>query len=204
MRMSPGGNTAIRRPRTALTVFAIAVALVIAVQPGAAKVKVRANFDKAFDFERARTWGWNPKGAGDIMVARTPDDDPAAIKRLAEPLIMSAVGVEMPRRGLAQAGGTPDLTVTYYLLLTVGTSAQTLGQFLPAVAQWGLPPFAPVTTSLEFIEQGSLVLDLSAHGEVVWRGVAEAQIKMELNQDKRAALVREAVRKILDRYPPKK
>jgi len=191
------------RPRPGWTIVAILVAMVVGVQPGAAKVKVRADFNKAFAFAQARTWGWNPKGPGEIMVARTADSDPAAIKRLAEPAIMDAVGVEMPRRGLTTAA-TPDLTITYYLLLTVGNTAQTIGQFLPSTTAWALPPFVASTQSLEFIEQGALVLDLSAKGEVVWRGVGEAQIKWELDLNQRRALINEAVKKILERYPPKK
>ena len=190
--------------RAGLTCLAILVAIVLGVQPGAAKVKVRADFNKAFDFAQARTWGWNPKGPGDIMMARTPDDDPAGVKRLAEPAIMKAVGVEMPKRGLAQATAAPDLTLTYFLLLTAGASAQTVGQFLPSTTAWALPPFVASTQSLEFIEQGALVLDLSAKGEVVWRGVGEAQIKWDLDQNKRLALINEAVRDILARFPPKK
>jgi len=140
------------------------------------------------------------------MMGRTPDDDPAAVKRLAEPVIMKAVGVEMPKRGLAAAAAdaVPDLTLTYFLLLTVGSSAQTVGQFLPSTTSWALPPFVASTQSLEFIEQGALVLDLSAKGEVVWRGVGEAQLKWELDQKQREAIVNEAVQKILERYPPKK
>ena len=37
----------------------------------------------------------------------------------------------MTRLGLTQATDEPDLTVTYYLLLTTNMSAQTMGQFLP-------------------------------------------------------------------------
>jgi len=110
----------------------------------------------------------------------------------------------MPKRGLTAAAENPDLTLTYFLLLTVGNTAQTVGQFLPSTTAWALPPFVASTQSLEFIEQGALVLDLSANGEVVWRGVGEAQIKMDLDQNKRIALVNEAVREILGRYPPKK
>jgi hypothetical protein len=192
------------RPPAGFTLVAILAAIVVGVQSGAAKVKIRADFNKAFAFGQARTWGWNPKGAGDIMMARTSGDDPAAAKALAEPEIIKAVAVEMPKRGLAAATGTPDLTLTYFLLLTAGSSAQTVGQFLPSTTAWALPPFVASTQSLEFIEQGALVLDLSANGEVVWRGVGEAQIKMDLDMDKRRALVKEAVRGILGRYPPKK
>ena len=203
MRILDGGR-APGRPRAAWTVLAILVAIVVGVQSGAAKVKVRADFNKAFAFAQARTWGWNPKGAGDIMMGRTADDNPAAVKALAEPVIMKAVGLEMPKRGLTATDANPDLTLTYFLLLTVGNTAQTVGQFLPSTTAWALPPFVASTQSLEFIEQGALVLDLSSKGEVVWRGVGEAQLKWELDQKQRVAIVNEAVKKILDRYPPKK
>jgi hypothetical protein len=191
-------------PRAGFTLLATIVAIVVGVQSGAAKVKVRADFNKAFAFAQAKTWGWNPKGPGDIMMARTPDDDPAGVKRQAEPVIMNAVAAEMPKRGLAAATGAPDLTLTYFLLLTAGSSAQTVGQFRPSTTAGALPQFVASTQSLVFIELGALVLDLSANGEVVWRGVGEAQIKMDLDQKKRVALLNEAVREILERYPPKK
>jgi len=187
-----------------IAVVAIAVGIAIVVQTVAAAVKIRAEFDKTFDFQQAHTWGWNPKSPGDVIVARTPDDDPVAIKQRAEPIVMSAIVAEMPRHGLKQSAATPDLTLIYYLLLTVNTSRQTMGQFLPPVAAWGIPPFAPSTQSLDVIQQGALVLDLSTAGRVVWRGIAEAEIKWDLDDAKRTALIREAVQKILERYPPKK
>ncbi|MNC95403.1 hypothetical protein D3C83_125160 [compost metagenome] len=54
------------------------------------------------------------------------------------------------------------------------------------------------------MQQGSLVLDFSANGQVVWRGLAEAQIKMDLSLEQRAKIVRESVEEILKQYPPKR
>ena len=82
-------------------------------------------------------------------------------------------------------------------------TAQTMGQFLPATTAWGLPPFAQATQSLKMMNQGSLVLDLSAKGVVVWRGVAQAKIEFGAEDKKREALLREGVRDLLRRYPPK-
>ena len=79
-----------------------------------------------------------------------------------------------------------------------------MGQFLPPVTQWGVPPFLASTQALKVIQQGSLAIDFSANGEIVWRGVGAAEIKPGLPQEKRAALIREAVREILKRYPQKK
>jgi hypothetical protein len=137
----------------------IAAIIGFAVQPGIADIKVNVNFDKTFDFKQARTWSWNPNGAGQVVVGRTKDDDPETVRQRAEPVILDEVSKQLPRRGLKPATGAGDLTLTYYVLLTVGQSSQTLGQFLPSVAAWGLPPFPASTTSLEVIEQGSLVID---------------------------------------------
>ena len=184
--------------------FLIAAAVIAAVQIGVAAVKVHVDLDKTFDFRKVNSWAWAVPEAGRVIVARTPDDDPEAIQRLAEPVIMDAVVAEMPGRGLTQAAYAPDVTVKYYLLLTIGTSAQTIGQFLPPVTQWGVPPFTASTQALKVIQQGSLAIDFTANGQIVWRGVGAAEIKPGLPQDKRAALIREAVRDILRRYPQKK
>ena len=53
------------------------------------------------------------------------------------------------------------------------------------------------------IERGSLVLDISANKEVVWRGIGQAELKPGQTTEKRAALIREAVADILKKYPPK-
>ena len=71
------------------------------------------------------------------------------------------------------------------------------------MAAWGLPPFSGATQSYKVIEQGSLVIDISANKEVVWRGIGQAELKPGQTPEKRAVLVREAVKEILKRYPPK-
>jgi hypothetical protein len=78
-----------------------------------------------------------------------------------------------------------------------------LGQFLPPIAERGLPPFTPQTQSLTVAEQGSLVLDVSANDRVVWRGIAQAKMKIGEEPTRREARLREAVRDLLKRFPPK-
>jgi hypothetical protein len=184
--------------------FAVGVALVLGLHPAAARMDVKVEFDKAFDFAAVRTWGWKPEGPGDIKMARTKDDDPEAVRLMAEPIVMDAVSTEMTRHGLTPGGDTPDLTVTYYLLLSTTMSAQTMGQFLPATTAWGLPPFDQATQSIKMMNHGSLVLDLAAKGTVVWRGLAQADVKFDADAKKRESLLREAVRDLLAKYPVKK
>jgi hypothetical protein len=185
----------------ARTALVLAIALVAASGPIVAAVKVRTQVIKEFDFTKARTWGWKTPDSGTIILSRTQADDVAAVRAQAEPVIKEIASVQMPRRGFQESATAPDLTLTYYLLISLGASSQTLGQFLPAVAQWGVPPFAPVSTSVEIIEQGSLVFDILANDKVVWRGIGEAKIKMDLDRREREALLREAAEDILQRVP---
>ncbi len=68
---------------------------------------------------------------------------------------------------------------------------------------WGLPPFLQATQSLKVMNQGSLVIDLAGGGNVVWRGVAQAKLKLDTDFKKREAILREGVRDLLKRFPPK-
>ena len=188
--------------RTAGSFVLMAVALALGDQRVLARVDVRVEFDKTFDFKSVQTWGWNPAGPGEVKMARSQYDDADAIKRKAEPLIVSAMATETASRGLRQATSAPDLTATYYLLLTTNMSTQEMGQFLPSTVAWGLPPFAPATQSFTVMNRGSLVLDFSAGGTVVWRGVAQANIQTDADEKRREKLLREGVRDLLKKYPP--
>ena len=144
-----------------------------------AAVKVKTQFTKSFDFTKAKTWSWHEGAPGEVKMALTADDNPELVRQRAEPVIMEAVGATLPQRGLAAAaaGAPSDVKVKYYVLITIGTDAQTIGQFLPAVTAWGVPPFSGATQSYSVIERGSLVLDISANNEVVWRGIGQAELK---------------------------
>ena len=181
--------------------FALALAALVAA-PTVHAIDVKVEFDKAFDFTRAGTWGWNEHGAGDVIMARGTDDDPIGMKKSAEPVIISAVTSEMERRGLQVHPDAPDVRVTYYLVLATGANAQVVGQFLPSTVAWALPPFAAQTQSLQITDHGSLVLDISADKMIVWRGLARANIKPGEKRERREQLLREAVRDLLKKFPP--
>jgi hypothetical protein len=186
------------RVTSSLQTYAIAVGIGLAVHTGLA-VDVKVEFDKAFNFKAVRTWSWNPDGPGLVKMARTPTDDPEAVRKQAEPVIVTAVEAELNRRGLTRTTEAPDVFVTFYLLLTLGSSAQTVGQFLGPL-QWGVPPYAASTQALEVMNHGSLVLDFAAKETVVWRGVAQANVRTDSDTKRREALLREAVRDLLRRF----
>lgn len=187
-----------------LRTIGTATAVVFAVQALLfARIDVKVEYDKAFDFKTVRSWEFSPQGPGQVKMARTQYDDPEAMHKRTMPLIVEAITTNLTQRGLVRTT-PPDLVVTYYLLLSTSISSQTMGQFLPATTFWGLPPFPPATQSMEVMNRGSLVLDLSAKDTVVWRGLAQANIKMDTDEKKRESLLRDAIRDLLRRYPPRR
>ena len=188
--------------RTRLSAIAMTAAVFLLAESALARVDVKIDFDKAFNFTAVRTWRFDPAGNGEVKMARTQKDDPDAAKAIAEPIIVDAVTTEMQQLKL-QRSDTPDLIVRYFLLLTTNQTAQTMGQFLPGTVAWGLPPFEQTTQSLKLMNQGALVIDLAANGHVVWRGVAQAKVKFDADFKKREAMLREAVHDLLRRFPPK-
>jgi hypothetical protein len=171
----------------------------------AAKTKIETQFDKAFDFRSVKTWAWTVDGKGQVRMALTADDKPELVQRQYEPVIVSGVESALAKVGMAPVDGPPDVRVTYYLLISSGASTQEMGQFLPNVPEWGLPPLSGPTTAFRVIEQGSLVLDvMDPKGNVVWRSVARGEIKPDRTPQERSTRLAELVREMLGKFPPKK
>ena len=189
--------------------LALIIALVTAIAgvAVAAKVKVRVQHDKTFNFVGLKTYAWHPEGAGDVKMLQNTEDDPAKIKARLEPVIRQAVDEELAKRGMTLvASGTPDFYVNYYVLIGPGSSSQYQGQFIGAVPGWGLPDFMMSTTAFSAFEQGSVILDISAVSlkSVVWRAVAEAEIDRQRSDAERAKRIQDGVREMLKKFPPKK
>ncbi len=180
-----------------IALIALATAL-----PDAAKIKVRAQGDKTFDFTTVHTWDWDHPTPGKVIALRTQDDDPEALRKRFESTVMEAFDSQFQVRGLARAI-PPDVKVTYYLIVKFNSSAHEMGQFLPATPYWGLPAFAPATQSLKVVQEGSLVLDVVAPSKesVVWRAIAETEIDPSKTDDERKERIREAARKMLEKFP---
>jgi hypothetical protein len=187
----------------------LGIGMAVAVLEAAPKIKVRAEPDPTFDFATVRTWAWDVD-AGDVIMARTQSDDPVALKARVDPLIRKFVAGAMAQKGLTDAaGGPPAVHLHYYLLVTVNTTGQTMGQFLPSVTYWGLPPFTPQTTSFEVVTKGSLVLDALLPGpvgerKVIWRGIAQSTLDDTAKDSEREARLKYAADELVKRFPLKK
>ena len=183
------------------------VAAALLALPSAARVKVETGHDPAADFSKLRVWAWPADGPGQVKMALTKDDDPEPTRKRFEPTVMAAVEEMLGKKGFRKAGAgeAPDFLVAYFALISVSTSGQTLGQFLPGTVAWGLPPFEAVATSLKIYEQGSLVLDvMTPDSKPMWRGVARAEVHRDRPDAERSKRIREAIGDLVNKFPPKK
>jgi hypothetical protein len=179
------------------------VAAVIA----APKVKIRTQVDKTFSFKNLRTWDWHADGAGEVKLMTTQMDMERSkqVHATLDPIITKAVEKELSARGFERKPGGADFIVNYYVLTVPGTASNEMGQFLPSVNEYGLPPIPRATTMLRAFERGSLVLDVTSPAlkSVVWRGIAETEVDRELPDDVRRARLEKAIQDIVKKLPTK-
>jgi hypothetical protein len=182
------------------------VAALGGVRP-AAQTDIKVDYDEKFAFAGLKTWAWHPDGPGKVRMAVSSRDDPARVAARVDPIIIPAVEREMSERKLTQTSAeSADFYVHYYMLVSVNQDAQFQGQFVPAVPEWGLPPFAPVTTSLSIYPVGTFVLDVvvAEPRKIVWRGAAERRVDLERPDDERRQVLERAIRDLVRRFPPRR
>jgi hypothetical protein len=168
----------------------------------AAKTQIQK--DDKFDFTRIKTWDWSPTGAGEVKIIVTQNSKSEPVKRQYEPVILKAVEDQLAARGYARATMTkPDFHVMYFVLVTVGSTSQYMGQFLPSYAQWGIPMFSPQTSALEVYPQGALLIDakLPDAADMIWRGMVEAKVELEISEAKRAQRLQGFIKELIGKFP---
>lgn len=192
------------RPPLALCVATLLVLFGVVT---AAKIKVKVQFDEKFDFTKVKTWAWRAPEPGKVILLRSELDEPEKARARFEPSTMEAVTAALVRRGLtpAPAGQAPDVSVAYYLIVTVGVHTDYLGYNIPGSVSWVLPPFTPATTRVEVIQKGSVVVDMisAAKESVVWRGISEGSLDEGKTDEQRKTRITQAVDQALAKYPPK-
>jgi hypothetical protein len=186
--------------------ISVALAVVLVAVPLAGGVKVKVQYDKAFNFEGLKTYAWRLDGANPVKILENTQDNPEEIRKNLEPIVLEAADRELANKGFKRVtSGQPDLYLDYYLLVGPGVSSQYQGQFVGAVPAWGLPDFVMSTTALTVFEQGSLIIDVVsiAQKQTVWRGAADTKVDRRRTKDERAAVIGVGVVEMFKKFPPK-
>ncbi len=171
----------------------IAVTTLVAV--GCSSIPVDADYDTTTDFAAIRTWAWYSESAPEGM------DD------LTNGRVRAAIEAELPARGLSRAapGAAPDVLVAYQVTVAQRVESDPVAVSVGYGCGGG---FGAVGTGNEVrtYDEGTLFLDLVAPARktLVWRGTARRTLSRDSSPEERETRIREAVRAILEQYPPGK
>lgn len=157
-------------------------------------VRVYSDYDKNVDFNQYKTYAYLKSGV-----------DKVEISDLDKRRILKAIDEQMLAKGFTKSE-TPDLFVNIF---TKEREQVDVNQFNAGWGYgWGFGwnPFfyGGNTTSVNRYTEGTLFIDLidAKKKELIWQGEGEGTLTK--NVDKKDAVVKEFVYKILSQYPPVK
>ena len=171
----------------------------------AARIEITVHHDPYASFAAIASYTWLPSPPPATDVAPGTMRDPLTVQRELEPVIVGAVDAQLQQRGIQKRDTGADVQVVYYLSHGTSVNAATLGSYYAYAADFYVyvPPGGGQTTSVRVIEEGSLVIDVVDDARAIWRGTARARINRENDDGRRHRLIRDAVRKLFDRWPKK-
>lgn len=163
---------------------------------GTAPVAVDFRHDPQIDFTGLETYKWLPrKDSGDPRI-----DDDALEKR-----VVGSVDAWMGAHGYRKVEENPDFLISYHAVITKNTSTSYMGTEVYG-DDWygGRTGRPPNEVYVETFEVGTLVVDL-IHPEsrvIGWRGWAQASLDENPSEAQKDKLVRNAVNRLLQYFPP--
>lgn len=163
-------------------------------------MEVTSDHDPKANFSAYHTYNWVPG-------PQQSTGDPRLDSTLLDTRIREAVEQQLTAKGLTKdSGAKPDLLVAYHVAVRGKQGVTTVSDASWYQPGWGYrggggggPTYA------RDYEEGTLILDLldASNRQLVWRGSAQAEVKENISPEKRQERINEAVRRILEQFPPK-
>jgi hypothetical protein len=176
----------------------LAMAMVALIAQGCAGITVGHEFDPDANFAAYGSYDWLPTESRRVdLRVRDP---------MVEQNIRSAIEVELLSKGLrkVERGGEPDIRIGYLLTLEDGVESNSM--YERSGGDWQYRTYGPanLTTQTQAFSMGTLVIDVFdvSRRELVWRGVAEGQVKQTRELEDQRKRLNDAVGKILEDFPP--
>lgn len=181
-----------------MTVFVFVVATA-----ACSKIEVKHKFDPNVDYTTYKTFDW----AGPQELTGDPRiDDEALDKR-----IRRAIEHQLVENGYKKVtSGKPDFLLVYHAAINDDFGEANMNQYYENNPNWewgwnfeGQYGKSGYATNYEM---GTLVIDImdDKTKTPVWRGAAQAEVDRYAEPEKRDKLLKNSVKKILEKFPPKK
>jgi hypothetical protein len=173
-----------------------AIVAIILLTSLASAQKVKVGFDKSTSFTSYHTYSW-PK---DTVTRETP------LRRLA---VITEIDYQLKQKGFSRVEDGGDLLLIAYGGMESDIGGESTAFLPPSYSSWTYPSvnvwYGEVTAPANLIVDGGLALQFvdAAQKKVVWQG----SVKQKLDPNKRTEnlkLVKNAITKLLDKFPPKK
>ena len=171
--------------------------LTVSVVGACAGITVTHEADPEANFAAYGTYDWMPAESRRVdLRARDP---------MVEQRIRDAIEAQLSSKGLRKVdSGDADILIGYLLVLEDGVDSQTM--YVRSDPDWRYRTYGPATTATRTtaFTVGTLVIDVFDVEEkaLVWRGGGEGQVDQSQDPEKRRARINEAVKKILEEFPP--
>jgi hypothetical protein len=164
--------------------------------PHPARPGVHAPPRVSYDFDRAANFGHFKTFS--LKTGTTSGD------RLVDQRITVAMELELTRKGMTRNDAHPDVLVITHLTFDAkkDLTAYTTGSG-PYGWRWG-GSWATAEISMTNVYVGTLIVDVidAKTNELVWRGIGTKQVDRHSSPDTKDRSATNAVRRILDSYPP--
>ena len=159
-------------------------------------VSVSSDYDRGANFSALKTWSWFSEGGA-------PGADASGVVSLTSSRIKSALASELSARGYPEIAQGASFLVTFHTVLQQKVEAGTE----PYGYGWrgGYAGHA-VGPDIVTYDEGTLLVDFidPKSKSMIWRGTATAVVDPHSSAESREGLIKEAVKKIVDQFPPKK
>ena len=160
-------------------------------------MKIETQVESDANFSDYKTWTWLP----DIE----PSTDPRVTDAMVQRRIRTAIENQFKAQGFEKTTSSPDFYVSYHAALQDHMSQTMVDD------RYDNASYAGYSTNWEHDYthawlEGTLLIDVLdvETVELVWRGSAQAELTENATDDERDKRVKEAVRKMLENFPPKK
>ena len=175
---------------------ALYLLLYLLLVPSVEAQKVTVDYDKDANFSHIRHYQWRTHP----VFEKRPE-----LKELYATgiqLVLEAGNANLMKKGLVPSDGPPDIFVTFYLAAENNQKKVTVVDYAPVgwYDWYGLPSWTH--TEIDYYLTGMLVMDIvdAATDKLIWRAYCTDTIRDMRNRHEN---VNSAVRKALDKFPPK-